>query len=738
MMRTTLSLVGLMLWSSALQAGVARDTVMPESRVVLALYDSVEAASARSTTIHEMAEMPLNHLGLVVRYHDIRSGLPRHESLAGVRGVLTWFGDDTMPNPRAYLRWVEGLSRRGIPIAVLGSMGAFRGERGETISVAEVNPTFERLGWRFDGGWHTTTYGARYLVRDARLVGFERPLPAMVPPYTRVTATSADARVGVRVAVEGRSGTTSDVMIITGRGAYVASGYAYFADLGGRRNFRQWYLNPFEFFRDVFDTDALPKPDTTTISGRRIYYSHVDGDGWRNITQIEPYRTRYVTAARVVLDEIFRKSSDLPVTVGAIVADLDPAWQGSSESLAVARDIYGLPHVEAAIHTYSHPLNWRAFDAKDGRGAKTDDSSLSNSGADLALHGSDGRTRSYDTKPFSLTTEIDEASSFVTRLLPTGRRVAAMQWSGDTRPFERALAHTRQAGLANINGGDTRFDREFPSAAWVAPLGVRVGDELQVFASNSNENTYTDLWRDHFYGLAFLVTTVQNTGSPRRLKPFNLYYHMYSGERLSSLNAVLSNLAYARSLPLAPIETSLFSRIVEGFFSVKLERAGPRRWRVRDRGALQTIRFDSAMFDGVDFERSAGVIGQRHELGSLFVALDEAARSPTIALKRIARGDNAPQDARPYLVESRWRVHHLQLESRGVRFVTQGYGRGESRWQWPHGGAAVVTWRSESGRSGRLEAQKDASGLLSIRLPQLTAERVEVTVLGAGEARRAK
>jgi hypothetical protein len=733
MTRTALSLVGFVLWSSALHAG----TVTPESRVVLALYDSVEAKSPRSTIIHAMAEMPLNHLGLVVRYHDIRSGLPTSQSLAGVRGVLTWFGDDIMPNPRAYLRWVEGLSRRGIPIAVIGSMGAFHDERGDTISVGEASHTFERLGWRFDGGWHTTTYGARYLVRDARLVGFERPLPVVVPPYTRVTATSPDARVAVRVAVEGHSETTSDVMIISGRGAYVASGYAYFADQSSSRNFRQWYLNPFEFFREVFDTDALPKPDTTTISGRRIYYSHVDGDGWRNLTQIEPYRTRYVIAARVVLDEILRKSSDLPVTVGAVVGDLDPTWQGTNESLAVARDIYSLPHVEAAIHTYSHPLNWRAFDTKDGRVAKPDEASSSDTGgADLALHGD--RLRSYDTKPFTLTTEIDDASSFVTRLLPPGRRVKAIQWSGDTRPFEQAVAHARLAGLANINGGDTRFDREFPSAAWVAPLGVRVGDELQVFASNSNENTYTDLWRDRFYGLGFLVKTVQNTGSPRRLKPFNLYYHMYSGERVSSVNAVLSNLAYARSLPLAAIETSLFSRIVEGFFSVKLERAGPRSWRVRDRGALQTIRFDGAMFDGVDFERSSGVIGQRHELGSLFVALDEAAVAPTIALKRTARADAEPHERRPYLIESRWRVHHLQLESRGVRFVTQGYGRGESRWQWPHDRRAIVTWKSESGRSGRLEAEKDASGLLSIQLPQLTAERVEVAIRAAAEVRHAE
>ena len=213
---------------------------------------------------------------------------------------------------------------------------------------------------------------------------------------------------------------------------------------------------------------------------------------------------------------------------------------------------------------------------------------------------------------------------------------------------------------------------------------------------------------------------------------------MYSGERLSSLNALLSNLAYARSLPLAPIETSRSAASSRASSrrssSAPAHGAGASLIAVPCRPSALT----SATFEGVDFERSSGVIGQRHELGSLFVALDEAAGAPTIALKRTARADTEPHDARPYLVESRWRVHHLQLESRGVRFVTQGYGRGDSRWQWPHGRRAIVTWTSESGRSGRLEAEKDASGILSIQLPQLTAERVVVTVRGADEARRAE
>ncbi|HQZ37475.1 MAG TPA: hypothetical protein PLH72_00445 [Vicinamibacterales bacterium] len=734
-----LTLLALVMPASSF-AGPA-STPRPVARTVLALYDSALEATPRDTRVHALAEMPLNHLGLVVKYHDIRTGLPTPEALRGVRGVITWFVDDAMPNPRAYLRWVDTLSRGGVPLVVMGALGALMDEQGTLVPTDEVNTALARLGWRYDGDWHSTTAGASYSVQDPRIVGFERRLPRLVPPYAAVRATAPDARTALRVSMPGQPPAEADLVIISPRGAYVAPGYAYFADRSDDREFRQWYLNPFEFFREAFDTDQVPKLDTATLSGRRIYYSHIDGDGWRNLTQIEPYRSRYVIAARVVLDEILRRFPDLPVSVGAIVGDLDPAWKGTQESLAVARDLYRLPHVEPAIHTYSHPLDWGFFQASLTRGVDegyAPTSTTAVGGSDV-LHGDAGvKPRSYDTRPFSLATEIDDARAFVDALLPPGKRVQLLQWSGDTRPFAEALAHTRRAGLVNINGGDTRFDRDFPSTAWVSPLGVETGSERQVYASNSNENTYTDLWRDRFFGFSFLTRTVRNTGSPRRLKPFNLYYHMYSGERLSSLNAVLANLAYARSLPLAPIEASRFSRIVEGFFSATLEQVGPRAWLVRDRGAVQTVRFDAASLAGVDFDRSVGVIGQRHEMGSLFVALDETVDAPRVAIRTMGTAELEPAERIPYLVESRWRVYGVHHEVGVVRFITEGYGPGESVWQWPYGPSADVRWHSSSGRTGVMQVQTDASGLLPVGLPQSTGERVEVTIAGSGADRASR
>lgn len=701
----------------------------PIARHVLAIYDGAQAGSARDSAVHHLIEMPLNHLGLVVRYHDIRAGVPPQGALDDVRGVVTWLSSDVMRDPRAYLRWLERVGRAGIPAVIIGPLGALRDEAGAVVPLPEVNRALAPFGWSFLGGWHTTTAGVRYDLRRPEVLGFERRLPAVVPPYATARVTGAGASPALSLADSGRPGLASDVVILGSAGGYVAPGFAFFSDRSREREFRQWYLNPFEFFRAAFSTDQVPKPDIATLSGRRIYYSHIDGDGWRNLTQIEPHRTRHVIAARVVLDAVLRASADLPVTVGAIVADLDPAWAGTPESLAVAREIYALPHVEAAIHTYSHPLDWTAFDpATEGGpgGGAAAGAKAALVGPDV-VHGHHEKPRTYDTRPFDLASEIDGAAQFVARLLPPDRRVALVQWSGDTRPFPQALLRARRAGLANLNGGDTRFDREFPSAAWVSPLGIRVGDELQVYASNSNENTYTDLWRDRFFGFSFLSKTVLNTGAPRRLRPFNLYYHMYSGERLSSLNAVLANLEFARTLALAPIEASRFSRIVEGFFSAELVSEGPRAWRIRRRGALQTVRFDGEGL-GVDFERSQGVVGQRHELGSLFVALDETHPAPLVTLKTVNAADGEPRETVPYLVQSRWRVYEFRHRPGAARFAAEGFGAGEADVAWPAGGAVELRWRAASGRTGVGRFVRDADGIVRLRWPQATAERVDVTL----------
>ena len=132
-------------------------------------------------------------------------------------------------------------------------------------------------------------------------------------------------------------------------------------------------------------------------------------------------------------------------------------------------------------------------------------------------------------------------------------------------PWEDPLRLTREAHVQNINGGDTRFDPEYPAYASVAPIGRPVGKERQIYNSSSNENTYTDLWMSNFHAFMYLKKTVDNTESPIRLSAMSIYYHIYSGEKQAALNTLLGNLNYARTLDIAPITTAHYTHIAEGF-----------------------------------------------------------------------------------------------------------------------------------------------------------------------------
>jgi hypothetical protein len=279
--------------------------------------------------------------------------------------------------------------------------------------------------------------------------------------------------------------------------------------------------------------------------------------------------------------------------------------------------------------------------------------------------------------------------------------------------------------MHNINGGDSRFDSDFPSYAFVAPIGRQVGQYRQIYSTNSNENTYTDLWRGRYYAFRFLRETLERTESPRRVRAANVYYHMYSGERLAALRALVMNLKWAREQELAPIETSLYAAIAEGFYTTMLMPAGERRWRVINRGALNTLRFDAAGDLVVDWARSNGVIGARHYQGSLYVALDAAVAEPFVAL-----GVSANEASPLHLVHSSWLLSGYHGDPRSATAHARGYGRGEMRWQGQPGRRYRVLTTGASGVRENHDVRADAAGLfdVSLSLDGLVQAPIAITI----------
>ncbi|MBT6119214.1 MAG: hypothetical protein HOH66_15235 [Rhodospirillaceae bacterium] len=746
-------------------------------RVILALWDkNAEDGGIRLAKIHQLAEMPLNYLGLDVRFHEIHDPLPALSEMADVRGVLTWFASNDAEDPEKFLRWSEEVVDSGRRFVIVNFVGFEEDRAGRPVGLDRLNRFTQKIGFTLKPEWTSLTYRWEEGYADPAMIGYEYPLPKVLPAFQRVVPSTADAHSYLILRQRDDPDVESHLVITTPRGGYIALDYSNYYD--SRTFRRRWIVDPFKFFREAFATDELPKPDTTTLSGRRIYYSHIDGDGWRNVTTVEAYQDvgRLVLSSEVTLKELLAPYPDLPSTVGPIVGDLDPAWYGGEEEMKLAREIFELPWIEAGTHTYSHPFEWQFFDPYDPEkerpflkeypprkatskaskvlswfGPKEEERPASDAAAggwyrpagqpetkqekenDL---GNYDRPRAYAIEPYDARLEIQGSLDFVNRLTPPGKRAEIILWSGNTSPYEEILRLTREAGVKNMNGGDSRFDPEFLSYAFVAPVGRQVGRQRQIYASSSNENTYTELWTDRFYGFQNLRATIDNTELPIRVKPFNVYYHIYSAEKDASLDAVIQMLDYARASEIAPVAASHYAAIAEGFYSTRFAPLGEDAWRVENRGRLQTVRFDRGVFRGVDFARSKGVVGQRRYQGSLYVALDEDHPAPVIALLETERPDVPPPAIRPYLVHGRWQVRGVRTAGPALAFRTQGFGAGEFVWRMPLSGR----YRIEARRAGMLHYEADIAvgddGLLGFTVPRgAELEELEVTVrrIGAGE-----
>ena len=109
----------------------------------------------------------------------------------------------------------------------------------------------------------------------------------------------------------------------------------------------------------------MPIPDVTTLSGRRICFSHIDGDGWNNVSLIEAYRDKPTIAAEVVLRELIAPYPDLPVTVGVIGADVDDRYGPPEAARARRARALCIAAGRGRFASYTHPYQWSFFENYD-------------------------------------------------------------------------------------------------------------------------------------------------------------------------------------------------------------------------------------------------------------------------------------------------------------------------------------------------------------------------------------
>ena len=641
------------------------------NRTVLALYDSSEPGNIMSdyNMIHKNLEMPLNHLGIVVRYHDISAGLPLDQNMEDIIGIVTWFNDGAVTNAVDYCQWAKKQIRNGKKYVIIGSFGAFTDKKTrKRVSVSIVNEVFNEIGLFYEGNWTDNPFVIEISNMESSMVEFERTLEGETNIYDQIISSDNRNKIYLTLNRTDIPEGNSAAVVVTSNGGFVLESYELFINY--ENNMRKWRINPFKYMEDALGLKNMPRYDVTTLFGRRLFYSHIDGDGLRSISQIDGKSL----CGEIIYDHILAEY-DLPVTVGFITSDIDPSYLGSEKLLAFAKKTLSLENVEIGVHGFSHPLDWdRMITAYSLRGYSENAGSMDDLDI-LSESAYGGASLVTVNREKFISTEIKVAADFINNnAAPPGKKAKVYQWTGNCAPTEDAIALTKEIGLMNINGGDTRFDNSIPSYTRVAPLTRQVGGEVQMFTSNCNENIYTNLWEGPFYGFRNVIQTFKQTevptlvdGVPRRVDPINVYYHFYSGEKEASLKALKEVYDYSLTQDIIPVFTSYYLSIVTGFLSGRFQKLADGGWKFSDYGTCQTVRFDETdLFP--DLERSSGVIGFIHWNNRLYVHLSEKNN----AILYFA--EKKPQ--KPYLVEASAIVSNWTVNFEDIKYSAYGFGKG--------------------------------------------------------------
>lgn len=696
----------------------------PIPRQILALFDGSREAEPRWTRLHRYAELVLNHMGFHVVYHDIAVNVPPETLGDNYAAVLTWF-DAAVGEPQRYLAWANRVrtlesAAEPIKLVVFGESGLssaqMMGDQGRAF--------LKRLGVEVRSADHRFGVWGHVAHRDPVFVGFERDFTLTGQDLPIVVASSPDGVSHLRVAeAESVGGNATDLVVTAATGGYVHESALLRYDEDAQMSL--WVLNPFAFFRRVLVEGLVPIPDTTTLNGRRIFFSNVNGEGWTlprpSDRPGEPVRL----AGGIVLDELIARYPELPVSVGLVTGDLDPELGGRFAEMggAIASAALSLPHVEAASRTRTLPLRWRFFENyrrekelesgersahfKRARNAGVLPEAFASLAEAFTEHGTQpsatlgGALRKYGREPFDLDAEIGGALHDVAELAPADRSVPLVGWGGDADVFEGALAKARLAGVAAIGGGGGMYDPVAPSISNLRPLSAQVGSERQIYDALAGDAAYTNFWTEPIHGLLRLQTVLDATERPRRLKPVQISYTAFSALRFGSLNAVRTLLDRARHAPLIPIRASTYARIAEDFVNVRIVRIGPMQWRILGRGSLQTLRFEGDVSGiALDMKRCQGVLGARRENGAFYVSLDPAVEQAVVALGSATdtdKGGFGETHNRFELDNARWLVRGLVADSCKATFDASGFGLGEMSWHVPTSGS----YRVEMHEDGR-------------------------------------
>jgi hypothetical protein len=655
-----------------------------EKRLVIAFFDSAGLALENDTEdpIHQVLEMPLNYLGMVVRRHDIREGPPPAEWLPRARAVLTFFSSRE-PAPPWLWPWLEKeVPAHGLRVLHFGDFGPLLYPAGKEYDPRRITAWLKRFGLDYDDFYEESPVGMKVRYRDPKLCAYEADPRRWAVHHGPVNKSAANQ---VWVTTHAPSDPRGDrTPVVSGAWGAVALD-PWVVRIGGADEDRRWFLDPFAFFAEVLALDRVPAPDPSFLNGRRMFFLHLDGDGFESLSTVQPGEY----CAKVMLDEVFLRYQ-LPYTLSIIVRSLTDDYDVAepTDRMLLARRIFMLPNVEVASHGVLHPLKWDVLPDKS-------------------------------TKPHTITwypslknytynqvNEVVKSITFINeRLLVDGKRCRVMLWTGSAIPPEPAIHACDDVEVWNLNGGIYRWDGMNDSVGFVPPWTRLLGTAVQVYPGQTNENVYNGYFTTMPGAYELVDETIERTGGERVLKPANIYIHFYSAEnpiRLRSVQRLIGKWAFERKT--APVFASTYCRAVHsatvGAHVIRTEDG----WSLRDFGDCRTVRIDGEARN-VDFTRSKGLLGARRRKGSLLIHLNAPDADVVLA-------ENPPRS--PHIEEANHVLREVALTADAATCRSEAFSRREIVFAGFGPGEAVTV---EVDGEARAE-NADAAGRVTVILPE--------------------
>ena len=317
--------------------------------------------------------------------------------------------------------------------------------------------------------------------------------------------------------------------------------------------------------------------------------------------------------------------------------------------MQTARDIFALPWVEIASHTFSHPFIWQES-TKKNLGYLFDAETFN-------IH--------IPNYKFNLQTEITGSVDFINKNLTTpDKKCHLFFWSGLADPSVEALKMAADDNLLNINGeSDTYIDKRYPSITGIRPIGDETGGYYQVFAPIDMDFHYMNGFAGPLYGFERVIQTLQLTDKPRRFKPIDLYYHVYSASFPASLQALNKVYHWALAQPVMNIFISDYIKKVIDYFQITIAKYDS-SWLLYSGGELRELR-SAKNFGYPDLTNSDNVIGFNEYNDELYIHL-----GPNRLTVLRYQNDKPVQ---PYLVDANARVIAFSRDKNATVIKFQGY-----------------------------------------------------------------